>query len=184
MLSFTEYKQQYSRYLNLVVKYLQTYLLITYLGNYDILHDKNGRKNPKYHQATKFLDYMFYDAYKDRTMENLLSREGTAVREDVPDEYPYYHFYDPTHLDQIFLSETLIKNTWLRFRQFIDHDYFRVIETCMSEYKSPETCYMEILGLLCSSINLPMQDESKPPEGDGLDVANEYSEEIPPNGNK
>jgi hypothetical protein len=43
---------------------------------------------------------------------------------------------------------------------------------------------MEILGLLCSSINLPMQDEPKPPEGDGLDVADEYSEEIPPGGNK
>ncbi len=169
-----DYKKQYERYLNLVVKYLHTYLLMTYLNNYDIFY-KNGKKNPKYHQAAKFLEYMFKDAYVDRTMDKLLAQEGAAVSDNpyVKDEYPYYHFIDPTHLDQIFLSQSLTAKSWYRFRQFIDHEYFRFIEKHMEDFKNAEVCYMDLLPILCRSIQLPMQDEPN-----GLDVADEYNENI------
>jgi hypothetical protein len=175
MMNFQDYKKQYERYLNLVVKYLQTYLLMTYLNNYNVFYDEHGKKNPKYHQAVKFLEYMFKDAYVDRTMDNLLTKQGSAVSKNpyVKNEYPYYHFFDPTHLDQIFLAQGLIEKTWYKFRQFIDHDYFRFIEKCMADYKNAETCYLELLPILCESIQLPMQDEPN-----GLDVADEYNKNI------
>ena len=46
----------------------------------------------------------------------------------------------------------------------------------MADYKNAETCYLELLPILCKSIQLPMQDEG---EGkDKLDVADEYNENI------
>jgi hypothetical protein len=108
-------------------------------------------------------------------MDKLLAMQGSAVSKNpyVKNEYPYYHFFDPTHLDQIFLAQGLIEKTWYKFRQFIDHDYFRFIEKCMADYKNAEACYLELLPILCKSIQLPMQDEPN-----GLDVADEYNKNI------
>lgn len=147
MMNFADYKKQYERYLNLVTKYLQEYLLITYIGNYEVLHDKT---TSKYHVAKKFLDYMFYDAYIKE-----IPPDGSTSLPANMQGYPYYHFYDPTHLDNIFLKESLLKNTWLRFRLFIDHDYCNFIENAMHAYKDATVCFLELLPILCQSIGLP-----------------------------
>lgn len=148
MMDFSDYKKQYERYLNLVTKYLQMYLLITYITNYTNLHECS-----EFHEAKKFLDYMFYDAYVKE-----IPPDGSTYNPEGFQDYPYYHFYDPTHLNNIFLKESLLKNTWLRFRLFIDHDYCGFIERSMAEYKNAEQCYLDLVPILCQSIGLPLED--------------------------